>query len=221
MEEASSDRVISVFVVDDRMVPRVAAKTLLDQLDGFRHVGEASSVGEAVNGIRRVRPDVVLLDVEMPDGGGAAVARRIHEIQPETRMLAWTVSEVGDDLVEMIASGCVGYVLKDSGPDELRRAMIAAMHGEYAIPRKLMPSVLQRAASVRRTKPPPDLHLTPRELELLNLLGNGLSRKEAGYSMGISLHSVDFHRKSLYRKLSATNRTEALARAREWGLPTH
>lgn len=154
----------------------------------------------------------------MPNGGGIAVARRVRETHPDVRMLAWTVSEVGDDLVEMIAAGCVGYVLKDSGPEELNRAMSAALRGEYAIPRKLLPSILERAASVQRAKPPADLHLTPREKELLQLLAGGLSRKEAARDMGISLHSVDFHRKSLYRKLNASNRTEALARATNWGL---
>lgn len=200
----------SVFVVDDRVVPRMAAKAMIDRLAGFRHVGEAANGEEALAIIPSLAPDVVLLDVEMPGMGGAEVARRLSAAVPATRLLAWTVSEASDDLIQMFRAGCSGYVLKDSGPEEIQRALLAALRDDAPVPRKMVPDVLRRVGLVAPSSSEKAPRLTGRESEVLHLLARGGSRKQIAGTLGISVASVDSHVKSLYRKLDASSQTEAV-----------
>lgn len=212
-----SPKIAAVFVVDDRVVPRMAAKAMLDGAPELRHVGEAASAEEALTILPSIRPDLVLLDVEMPAMGGAELALRLTEILPGTKLLAWTVSEASDDLIRMLKAGCSGYVLKDSGPAEMRRALLAALRDDAPIPRKMLPEV------IRRFVPSPgtvsvDVRLTPRESEVLRLLAKGEARKQMAAALGISIASIDTHVKSLYRKLGASSQTEAVNAGLRLGL---
>lgn len=212
-----SSKIATVFVVDDRVVPRMAAKAMLDGTPELRHVGEAASAEEALKVLPTIRPDLVLLDVEMPSMGGAELATRLAESLPGAKLLAWTVSEASDDLIRMLKAGCSGYVLKDSGPDEMRRALLAALRDDAPIPRKMLPEV------IRRFVPPPgspamDVRLTPREGEVLKLLAKGEARKQMASALGISIASIDTHVKSLYRKLGASSQTEAVNAGLRLGL---
>ena len=213
----ASPKIATVFVVDDRVVPRMAAKAMLDGTAELRHVGEAASAEEALKVLPSIRPDLVLLDVEMPAMGGAELAARLTECLPGSKLLAWTVSEASDDLIRMLKAGCSGYVLKDSGPDEMRRALLAALRDDAPIPRKMLPEV------IRRFVPPPgaassDVRLTPREGEVLKLLAKGVARKQMASALGISIASIDTHVKSLYRKLGASSQTEAVNAGLRLGL---
>ena len=210
MSSHGGDRVKSVFVVDDRVVPRMAAKAMIDGLAGFRHVGEASSGEEALGILPSVQPDVVLLDVEMPGMGGAELARSLASKLPAARLLAWTVSEASEDLIQMFRAGCSGYVLKDCGPDEMHRAMLAALRDDAPVPRRMLPDVLRRVGLTMPNNAVPQARLTSRESEVLHLLARGSARKQIAATLGISLASVDSHVKSLYRKLEVSSQTEAV-----------
>lgn len=201
--------VASVFVVDDRVVPRMAAKAMLDSSPELRHVGEASNAEEALRALAGIKPDIVLLDVDMPGMGGAELASLLAQRLPASKLLAWTVSEASDDLIRMLRAGCSGYVLKDSGPDEMRRALLAALRDDTPIPRKMLPDV------IRKVVPPPgassvEVRLTGREGDVLRLLAKGEARKQMATALGISIGSVDTHVKSLYRKLGVSSQTEAV-----------
>jgi len=196
----------------------MAAKAMIDGLAGFRHVGEAASGEEALTRLSGMEPDVVLLDVEMPGMGGAELARRLAGILPGARLLAWTVSEASDDLIQMFKSGCSGYVLKDSGPEEMQRAMLAALRDDAPVPRKMLPDVLRRVGLVAPTSEVPQVRITARESQVLHLLARGSARKQIGSALGISVASVDSHVKSLYRKLDVSSQTEAINAALRSGL---
>ena len=215
--EAADGR-LRVLVVDDKVMPRIAAKAILSASKVFSFAGEASSGPEGVRLCEVLKPDVVLLDVEMPQMDGATTAKLIKELEgPTPTIVAWTVSENGDDLIRMMRAGCAGYVLKDAGPEELGRALEAALRGETPVPRRLIPQVLARAIA-----PVPieeeGAELSARELEVLKMLARGQATKEIARDLGLSRHSVDTHLANLYRKLEVTGRGQAVALALRRGL---
>lgn len=210
----------SVLVVDDSPVPRFAGRAMLDATASFRCAGEAAGGAEGVRVVERLRPDVVLLDVDMPDMDGAATARAILALgEPRPVIVAWTVSDSSDDLVRMIRAGCNGYALKDFGPTELEHSLLSAIRGEMPLPRKMMPDLVSRVVTGTRSEGGEGREdLTARENEVLGLLSDGAPTKEVARQLGISRRSVDAHLRSIYRKLDASNRVQALNRARARGL---
>ena len=210
----------SVFVVDDRPLPRIAARAMLKETRSLVQIGEASSGSEAVSSVPPLRPDVVLMDVEMPGMDGPTTARRILELLPNTTVVAWTVSEAGDDLLRMVDAGCAGYVLKDMGPMELERAILAAIRREAPVPRRMLPEVLHKAARANRNiaEVHTDVHLTDREVETLRLIARGEPTKRIALEMGIAQSSVDTHLRNVYRKLEARNRGEAVNKGLKLGI---
>ena len=114
-------KIYRVLVVDDSILPRAAARAMLSSATNLRLVGEASSGTEALNTIDALRPDLVLMDVHMPEMDGPATAKLVLSRHPDVKVVAWTVSESSDDLLRMMQVGCSGYVLKDAGPGELQR----------------------------------------------------------------------------------------------------
>jgi DNA-binding NarL/FixJ family response regulator len=199
-------------------MPRIAARAMMSTFNEIVHVGEAASGGEAIGVLARTPADVVLLDVDMPGIDGPDAARQILAEHPDTKILAWTVSDANEDLLRMIKSGCVGYVLKDVGPEELRRAILAAIRGETPVPRRMFPDVLRIAAEQAPTSAGSAAALTSREHETLRLMAKGMPVKRIAAEMSISPSSVDTHLRNLYRKLHVTNRAEAVNAAIRAGL---
>lgn len=210
----------SVLVIDDNPMPRFAARAMLDATPSFRFAGEAASGQEGVRVCERLRPDLVLIDVDMPEMDGARTTRAIVELgEPKPVIVAWTVSDSSDDLIRMIRAGCNGYALKDFGPAELEHSLMAAVNGEMPVPRKMVPDVISKAlAGPRHTSEDGFDALTSREREVLTLVARGLATKEVAGELGISRRSVDAHLRGIYRKLDATNRLQAVNRARGRGL---
>ncbi len=205
-------------MVDDRPLPRIAAKAMLGDAPGLRYVGEASSGAEALRIVPALRPDIVLMDVEMTELDGAETTRQLLNRLPDLTVIAWTVSEASEDLLRMIDSGCAGYVLKDVGPLELQRAIAAAVRREAPVPRRMLPDVLRRAARVTPRVATHDVSLTEREVEALRLIAKGIPTKRMASEMGIARSSVDTHLRNVYRKLGARNRGEAVSAGLRMGL---
>ena len=197
-------------VIDDRSLPRIAAKAMLASSPELEWVGEAATGMEAIRVAARLKPQVVLLDVDLPGVEGPEIAQQLLAENPSLTVLAWTVSDANEDLLRMIKAGCAGYILKDVGPEELRRAIMAAVRGDTPVPRRMLPEVLKLAAEQAPASSAGAAQLTDRERETLQLMVKGMSVKRIAAAMSISPSSVDSHTRSIYKKLHATNRAEAM-----------
>jgi DNA-binding NarL/FixJ family response regulator len=198
--------------VDDHGLFRSGVRS---ELEGrVEIVGEAGTVEEAVALIESTRPDVVLLDVHMPDGGGVAVANRC----PDTCFLALSVSDAPEDVIAVIRAGARGYVTKTIDAERLAEAIERVAEGDAVFSPRLAGFVLDAF----RGDPTPgasDLdQLTPREQEVLRLIARGYLYKEVAFNLGISAKTVEAHVASVLRKLQFTNRHELSRWAMERGL---
>ena len=187
----------------------------------LRLVGEASSGSEALRTVHTLKPDLILMDVNMPEMDGPSTARAVLENYPEVKIVAWTVSESSDDLVRMMQAGCSGYVLKDVGPSELHRALLAAIRSESPVPRKMIPEVLRRVAqSTVPSSAAASISLTARELEIMRGVAKGHTTKRLARELGVRPASVETHLRNIFKKLQANNRGEAVSLALKAGLIT-
>jgi len=202
---------LRVLVVDDSLLPRLAARALLAEAKEMRLCGEVASGEEALKAARALRPDVVLMDVHMPGMDGPQTAAQLLAEHPDVKVLAWTVSESSDDLLRMMQAGCSGYVLKDVGPTELQRAVLAAVRSESPVPRKMIPAVLRRVAAQAPPVQPSTVALTSREMQILRGLARGWSTKRISREVGLRIPTVETHLSNLYRKLNVGNRGEAVS----------
>jgi len=196
-----------VVVVDDHELFRAGVRTELEDL--LEIVGDAASVEEAVETIRRERPDVVLLDVHMPDGGGVEVIRRTAGDEPDTRFLALSVSDAAEDVIAVIRAGARGYVTKTISGPELADAVRRVREGDAVFSPRLAGFVLDAFAGAAPSRGDPDLEqLTPREREVLQLLARGYMYKEIARRLEISAKTVEAHASSVLRKLQLSSRHE-------------
>ena len=207
-------------MVDDSIVPRTAARAMLGTTPELRFVGEASSGAEALRAMTALRPDLVLMDVHMPQMDGPTTARELLAQYPSAKIVAWTVSESSDDLLRMMQAGCSGYVLKDVGPTELQRALLAAIRSESPVPRRMIPDVLRRIAHAAPLSTREKTNLTSRELEVLKGVAKGHTTKLLAKDLGLAAPSVETHLRNIFKKLDATNRGEAVSTALKVGLIT-
>ena len=186
----------------------------------LRFVGEASNGREAVRAIGDLKPDLVLMDVHMADMDGPSTAKAVLERYPATKIVAWTVSDSSDDLLRMMKAGCTGYVLKDVGPAELSRALLAAMRSESPVPRRMIPEVLRRVAAATPIQTTGRVTLTRREMDVLRGLAKGHTTKRLAQDLGLAAPSIETHLRNLFKKLGASNRGEAVGSALKAGLVT-
>ncbi|HLM07434.1 MAG TPA: response regulator transcription factor [Blastococcus sp.] len=202
-----------VFVVDDHAMVRAGVRAELG--DDVTFVGEGADVASAVEGIRATKPDVVLLDVHMPGGGGRAVLETLRTELPEIRWLALSVSDAAEDVIAVIRAGAKGYVTKTiSGPD-LRDAVRRVADGDVVFSPRLAGFVLDAFAAgapaaepaEEATDPGLDL-LSAREREVMQLLARGYTYREIGSRLFISVKTVESHASNVLRKLQLSNRNE-------------
>ncbi|MHB8613468.1 MAG: response regulator [Candidatus Dormibacteraceae bacterium] len=215
---ATDRKVHRVLVVDDSILPRAAARAMLSSASNLRLVGEASSGAEALEVLDALKPDLILMDVHMPEMDGPATAKAVLARHPETKVVAWTVSESSDDLLRMMQVGCSGYVLKDAGPGELQRALLSALRSESPVPRKMIPEVLRRVAESTPLSKSNLAPLTSREMEILRAIAKGHTTKRMAADLGLAPPSIETHLHNIFRKLGATNRGEAVSTALKVGL---
>lgn len=204
---------VTVFLVDDHAMFRSGVKAELAQLGDERItvVGEAGSVAEAVVRITADPPQVVLLDVHMPDGGGRAVLDAVHQLLPAVVFLALSVSDAAEDVINVIRAGARGYVTKTISGAELADAVVRVAGGDAVFSPRLAGFVLDafsnRAVDGPGTDPELDL-LSPREREVLKLLARGYAYKEIAAQLFISVKTVETHVSAVLRKTQKSNRYE-------------
>jgi len=196
----------SVFLVDDHAMFRAGVRAELG--DSVELVGEAGTVAEAITAIRDLRPDVVLLDVHMPDGGGLAVLAGVATEVPDTRFLALSVSDAAEDVIAVIRAGAKGYVTKTISAEELTAAVRRVADGDVVFSPRLAGFVLDafRDAPVVPSVDPDLDQLTPREREVLRLLARGYAYKEIAAELYISIKTVETHASNVLRKLQLSSR---------------
>ncbi|MFD1149925.1 response regulator [Saccharothrix hoggarensis] len=203
---------VRVFLVDDHALFRAGVRAELESItDEVEVVGEAGSVGEAVAGIGHHRPDVVLLDVHMPDGGGAEVLRQVRKSSTDVVFLALSVSDAAEDVIAVIRAGARGYVTKTISSQELVRAVVRVSEGDAVFSPRLAGFVLDAFADRPGAAPisDPELDLlTPRERDVLRLLARGYAYKEIASELFISVKTVETHVSSVLRKTQLSNRYE-------------
>jgi DNA-binding NarL/FixJ family response regulator len=196
-----------VFVVDDHALVRSGVRSELG--DAVEVVGEAADVAEAVAGIRSREPDVVLLDVQLPGGGGRAVLDAVLPTHPGVRFLALSVSDAAEDVIGVIRGGARGYVTKAISGPELREAIGRVRAGDAYFSPRLAGFVLDAFRGDAPVPLDPELdQLTRREREVLRLIGSGYTYKEAAARLHISARTVETHVSAVLRKLQLSGRRE-------------
>ena len=198
---------ISVFLVDDH---RLFLSGVKAELEGQVHiVGSAHDVDDAISGIRNTNPEVVLIDVHMPGGGGLTVIEQVAETHPDMRFLALSVSDAAEDVIAMIRAGARGYVTKSIAPDELVDAILRVRAGDAVFSPRLAGFVLDAFADTISAPIDPELdQLTPREKEVLRQIARGFAYKQVANRLDISIKTVETHVSSVLRKLQLSNRHE-------------
>lgn len=196
-----------VFIVDDH---RLFLSGVRAELEGrVELIGEASDVDGAIQGIRQTGPDVVLLDVHMPGGGGKAVIEGVVETHPDVKFLALSVSDAAEDVISLIRAGARGYVTKTIGPEELVEAIRRVNEGDAVFSPRLAGFVLDAFAGDIEVVSDPEVdQLTVREKEVLRLIARGYTYKEVAKRLSISVKTVETHVSAVLRKLQLSNRHE-------------
>jgi DNA-binding NarL/FixJ family response regulator len=202
-----SDQPVRVFLVDDHHLFRSGVRTELGA--DVEVVGEASEVDAAIEMIGEREPEVVLVDVHMPAGGGERVIREVHTMHPDVRFLALSVSDAADDVIAIIRAGARGYVTKTISGPELTDAIRRVAGGDAVFSPQLAGFVLDAFATTVPDSVDPELdQLTAREREVLRHIARGYAYKEIAAELHISVKTVETHVSSVLRKLQLSNRHE-------------
>jgi NarL family two-component system response regulator LiaR len=207
---------ITVLVVDDHAVVREGLRTFLQLQDGLEVVGEAGDGEEAVRQAERLHPDVILMDLVMPRLDGVGAMRELRRRLPASRVIVLTSFADDDRILPAIQAGAAGYLLKNLQPQELARAVRAAHAGEAL----LDPAVAARLVEAIAHAPgeQPAERLTPREREVLELIGRGMSNKRIARELGVAEKTVKTHVGHVLAKLGVADRTQAALYAVRTGL---
>ena len=205
---------IRVLLVDDHPVVRGGIRGLIETDDLIKVVGEAGSGREALDMVAELQPDVVLLDMEMPDLSGVEVARRLQESRSGVRVLALSAYDDPQYIRGLLSSGAAGYLTKDEAPEFILEAINGVWRGQDGW--------LSRRVAARMsvwTRDDSEHHgLTNRELEVLQTIVDGKTNQEAGLTLGISDKTIEKHLESIYRKLGVSSRVEAAVLAVREGI---
>ena len=210
---------IRVVVVDDHMVFREGLRALLGRAEDIEIIGEAATTLEAIDVTETVRPDVVLMDLNMPGGGGEVATTAILAAHPEVAVLVLTMHSDDAHLRHALNAGARGYLLKDADPDAIIRAIVAVNEGQAIFDRGIAARVIAATGTPQVDRPFPIL--TDREHEILDRLARGLRNDAISARMGISIKTVQNNVSTILLKLGATDRAQAVALARDAGMGRH
>jgi len=210
--------VVRVAVADDHPVVREGLVAMLETQPDFIVVGQAATGTAALDVVARAAPDVLLLDLEMPELDGVAVLRQISS--PLPRVIVFTVFDTDERIIAAVEAGAAGYLLKGAPREEVFAAVRAVAAGKSLLAPVAASAVLRRVRgeAVATAAPPSGAALTGRERAVLEQVARGLGNKQIAAALGISERTVKFHVSALFAKLGASTRTEAVARAAQAGL---
>lgn len=210
--------VIRVLIADDHALVRDGTRELLEREDDIEVVGEAADGEQAVARTLEFTPDVVLMDVGLPQLNGVEATRRIKDQLPATAVLVLTVHDEDAYVFAALEAGAAGYLLKDVPAREVVAAVRAVTQGESVLHPAVTEKVLRRFRGGQDGGPPPALQLTEREHQVLRAAATGRSNKEVANELDISPRTVQEHLRSIFRKLGAASRTEAVVTALQLGI---
>lgn len=207
---------IRLVVVDDHMVFREGLRALLGRVDEIDIIGEAATTQEAIEVTENLRPDVVLMDLHLPGGGGEVATTTILTAHPEVAVLVLTMHSDDAHLRHALNAGARGYLLKDAEPDAIIRAIVAVSEGQAIFDPGIAARVIAATGAPQADRPFPVL--TEREHEILDRLARGLRNDAIAARMGISIKTVQNNVSTILLKLGATDRAQAVALARDAGM---
>jgi DNA-binding NarL/FixJ family response regulator len=208
---------LRIVVADDHTVVRAGLRALLSAVDGYELVGEVGSGREAVRAAVTLRPDVVVMDIQMPGMTGIEATREIARVAPDVAVLMLTMFEDDESVFAAMRAGALGYVLKGAAPDDMIRAIASVAAGEA-----IFGAGVARRALAYLNRPRPDAtafpELTAREREVLGLIAQGLPNAAIAGRLGLAPNTVSNHISSIFAKLRVASRAEAIVKARSAGL---
>lgn len=202
-----------IVVVDDHALFRRGLVAILSEMPDFTVVGEAGDGEEALGIIEKTRPDLVLMDVNMPVMGGVEALHAIHQFRPEQKVLMLTVSQSDNDLIGAIAAGANGYLLKNAEPSELANTIQQIMQGNSVLSPEVTERVLETLRQAQQNQA--QALLSNREIEVLKLMAKGNSTRQIAETLFISENTVKTHIRHILEKLEVNNRAQAVSKAIE------
>ena len=206
---------MKIIIVDDHVLFREGLAAIVRSESDFEIVGQAGTVQEAIESVRSLKPDMVLMDFGLPDGTGADATRVILKEAPECKIVFLTMSEEDEDLFAAIRSGAKGYLLKNMRPATLVSTLRSVQKGESALSRSMTLRLMEELARTREPQRPGEPTLTRREMEVLRELASGFSNSEIAEHLFISENTVKYHVHSILEKLNLSDRRDAALYARE------
>jgi len=211
---------IQVLLVDDHPLFRQGLAQVLERAEDFKVIGEAGNGNEGLKKAKELKPDLVLMDIQMPEGDGVKATREIRKAVPATKVVILTAFEEEKRLVEAIKNGAHGYVLKNIQPEALFATLRGIFQGEVAISRVMAKQIIGQLVEETRSdrESSPEEKLSPKELEVLRTLTRGLTNKEIAIALKITESTVKNHLRSILVKLHLANRVQAAAFALDKGI---
>jgi DNA-binding NarL/FixJ family response regulator len=209
---------VNILIVDDHTLFRTGVRKMLEAEEDMHVVGEAATGREALEQARQLMPDVILMDIKMPELDGVTAARTLHREMPHVGIIFITMFEDDEFIFQGLQAGGRGYILKDAGPETMLRAIRAVAHGESLLGSIVAQKVMRQFSALPGKQTHLFDDLTPRELEVLKQVAMGLSNSEIAQALTISEKTVKNHINNIFSKLHVNDRSQAMLYAIRKGL---
>ena len=210
--------VVRVVIVDDHPIFRLGLAASLHEMDTVQLVGEAATAAEVADLVATTQPDVVLLDMHLPDRSGLDVNRQLSRDHPDVKVILLTMSEDHQAAMAAVRDGARGYIVKGADPTQVERAIHAVMSGDVVLDRELAHAITELAQLRAATSQSPFPHLSPRELDVLDLVASGLDNHTIARRLFLNPKTVRNHVSNILAKVGAADRAQAIVLARRSGL---
>jgi DNA-binding NarL/FixJ family response regulator len=205
-----------VLIVDDHPIVRQGLKRMIETEADLEVCGEAATEAQARRAIRELNPDIVIVDLALQEGDGIELVRDVHAHHPDVPMLVLSMHDETIYAERLLAEGASGYIMKQAAADQLLNALRTVLRGETYLSEQLSQSLNLRAQNGDPEAHDPVRRLSNRELQVLNLVGRGVSSREIAAELGLSVKTVESHRQSLKRKLNLATNSQLLQYAMNW-----